>query len=184
MEKRALISLAFLLCFGCSTQDRDAEPPLSSLARQEVRLGDRTWTFEHPARFDVTFSEEGTGSVSIGVYVPDVLSLNVEGPASMLTSSLRVPVVERPGSMDGSPESTLTWMDSLKAAYPGEVEISISHDRLDGRVPQFDLTFSSERSIACFVPCTVMPNSTGGPGTLCVDEYASEQCRSVMASLP
>jgi|GEM_PF-2237501 len=200
-----------VLCLGCARDTvvvgpGDRPPPADKLF---VHLGDQSWEFVYPLNFDVWFWNDGPGIVAISVGVPEVFSLHLQGPSSMLPA-FSVPVVGRAlGPLqEGAAEANLLWIkDGYTLAPSGQVEISIEPDRIVGRVAEHNLSFSSARTLGCMVRCETIPNcaqeTLSGEGFafpncsleppvfedgrrgLCGDNhFASPQCAALKASLP
>ncbi|MCL2012311.1 MAG: hypothetical protein FWG75_05940 [Cystobacterineae bacterium] len=142
--------------------------------------------------FTVAFWDDGPGIVDMSVGVPEVFSLNVQGPSSMLPA-FSVPVVGR-ALKEGAAEAQLGWIDSYPytLAPSGQVEIKIEDGRIVGQVAEHNLSFSSARTLGCMVRGETIPNNlledpvgVDGTRTLSLDkDFASPQCAALKAMLP
>jgi len=185
-----------VLCLGyaCNTVEvgpGERPPPADQLF---VQLGDQSWEFVYPMNFSVTFWDDGPGVVDMTVGVPEVFSLHVQGPSSMLPA-FSVPLVDRAlGPLqEGAAEANLLWIkEGYTLAPSGQVEIAIEDDRIVGHVAEHHLSFRSARTLGCSVRCETIPNNLleppvgdDGHRALCGDTHlASPQCAALKASLP
>jgi len=186
--------VALCLVCACETSERMIDrPPLAD--QLFVQLGEQSWEFVSPMGFAVYFWDDGPGVIAMTVSVPEVFSLHVQGPTSMLPA-FSVPLVEKWSSMsieEGVPEAQLVWInEGYTMAASGQVEIAIEHDRIVGHVAEHHLSFRSARTLGCAVRAETIPNypqevsvsDNGFPMLVGDNHFASPQCAALKASLP
>ena len=121
----------------------------------------------------------------------------------MLARAFTVPVVELTSRTEGAAQADWYWYGSPDPGYIGQLEVTITDDRIEGRIVEHDFWFASELSLTCFVPCAGVPGlpteptywndgETGGvepgnppvSGTVCIDkDYVTPHCAPVAAAL-
>jgi len=203
MVKQLLIGVTAILFGGCAeTFVVEGEPALDTTPRQWVRLGDETWSHWIPVPVRVDFPEGIAPTASFWVGVEGVFEVHVSGPPDMLARTFTVPVVELPGT-PGAAQAHWSWYGSPDPGYIGQLEVTITDDRIEGRIVEHDFWFASELSLGCLVPCADVPElpteptywddgKTGGvepgyppvPGTSCFDtDFVTPHCAPVAAAL-